>query len=61
MLCATWLCGAGSPGTAGWYRCWLMAPRSVRGSSVVWEEQRQDLGEGGREKQVLSRHYRQLE
>lgn len=35
VLPATRLCNTGSPGTAGWSWCWLMAPRSVLGP-FVW-------------------------
>lgn len=34
VLPATWLCNTGSPGAAGWSRCWFLALRSVLGPSV---------------------------
>lgn len=50
---AVWLCGAGSPGAAGWGKCWLMASRSVLGAfSGLGKDKKQDMGAVGREKWV---------
>lgn len=49
VLQAARLCGAGSPGAAGWCERWLMASRSVLGPFGDLGRDKEDLRDVGRE------------
>lgn len=49
VLQAVRLCGAGSPGAAGWRECWLMASRSVLGPFSDLGMDKEDLRDVRRE------------